>query len=157
MNIALLVGAVVVAGVAFVAWQRRSEGTAGDPQVSITSAVVSEGSDLAAGYITIRNDGGRDDLIGATSNVGQVSVHSTAEQNGSIVMSDAPDVPIPARSTTKLQPGGIHLMFQDLHQTLQPGQTVDLTLTFRRSGPMPVRASVKTYTEIAASLEGTSP
>jgi copper(I)-binding protein len=38
---------------------------------------------------------------------------------------------LPAGKAVQLQPGGYHLMLQDLKAPLQPGTSIPVTLTFR--------------------------
>ncbi len=47
-------------------------------------------------------------------------------------------LPIPAGATVVLEPGGLHLMFMDLHRPLVEGDTVTITLTFERAGTIDV-------------------
>ena len=118
------------------------------------SAVVSEGDDVAAGYLTIRNTGGPDTLVGVTTDVGDATLHRTVERGGSETMDVAGSVPIGGGATVRLAPGGTHVMVEPLRRPLMPGDQVTLTLQFRRSSPLTVTASVASYSAIASSLDG---
>ena len=50
---------------------------------------------------------------------------------------------IPGFGAVELAPGGIHLMLVGLTQTLQEGDSVDLTLRFQKSGPLTVSLPVR--------------
>ena len=155
--IALALGVVVVGviGIGLV----RSRTTEGDglPRLQITSAVVSEGSDEAAGYLVIDNQGGADQLIATDADVaGRVTVHRTVAAGGAETMEEQPSVRVP-KGVTRLAPGETHLMLEQLHDPLVPGATVTLTLSFSRSGPLTVSATVQSYSDIAASLERSAP
>jgi hypothetical protein len=148
----------LVAGVALALVAMRAvRGQPGGPaKLSVTSAVVSEGEDVAAGYLTIENKGGSDRLAGVTSDAGTVAIHRTTNRNGTDVMEPSAAVPIGAGATVRLAPGGTHLMIEPLRQPLRPGEEITLTLRFAHSDPVTVRASVASYSEIASSLEGSS-
>ena len=62
---------------------------------------------------------------------------------GMMTMVEVASVDIPAGGTVEFKPGGYHLMFMDLVGTLTPGQTIDLTLTFAKAGPITVKADVR--------------
>jgi copper(I)-binding protein len=52
-------------------------------------------------------------------------------------------VEIPADSTVKLEPGGLHVMLLDLKKDLVVGDTVEVTLTFSAAGEKTLTAEVK--------------
>ena len=49
---------------------------------------------------------------------------------------------IPANGEVSLAPKGYHLMFTDLKQPLEKGETVKATLTFEHAGSIPVEFQV---------------
>ena len=155
VGVALL---VVAAALAF-ALARDPESSSAPPQLTISSAVVSEGSEVASGYLTIENAGGADELVAVE--VGpQVAtgarVHRSEERDGTVVMVPS-DLTVAGQATTQLRPGADHLMLEGLQRPLAPGDEIELTLRFRRAGPVVVRASVQSYAEIARSLEEAAP
>jgi len=155
--IALALGVVVVGVLAIGLVRSRTTEGDGLPRLHVTSAVVTEGTDEAAGYLTIQNDGGADQLIAADAGgAGQVTVHRTVAAGGVERMEPQAGVRVP-KGVTRLEPGGGHLMLEQLRDPLVPGATVTLTLSFSRSGPVVVRATVQSYSEIAASLERSAP
>jgi len=76
---AVLLGVVVVAALSFGVVRNRAAGTGdGLPVLRLEAAVVSEGTEEAAGYVTIVNDGGADQLVAVDSDAGRVSIHRSA-------------------------------------------------------------------------------
>jgi hypothetical protein len=49
---------------------------------------------------------------------------------------------IPAGATVELQPGGYHLMFMGLNQSLVEGEMIDVTLEFRNAGAVAIPFSI---------------
>ncbi|HEY5629516.1 MAG TPA: copper chaperone PCu(A)C, partial [Candidatus Limnocylindrales bacterium] len=62
---------------------------------------------------------------------------------GMMTMVEVDKVDIPAGGTVEFKPGGYHIMFMDLTDTLAADQTIDLTLTFANAGPITVKAEVR--------------
>ena len=50
---------------------------------------------------------------------------------------------IPARGAVELKPGGLHLMLIGLKQQLKPGDKIEVTLSFEKSGDKTVQAEVR--------------
>jgi copper(I)-binding protein len=101
-------------------------------------------------YATIANHGTvADKLIGATSPVAtRVELHESSEtkmpgmqmsmgnmpMSGSMMsMQPVASIPVPARGTATLAPGGYHLML-DLRHDIHAGETIPLRLHFARAG-----------------------
>jgi periplasmic copper chaperone A len=99
----------------------------------------------AGGYLTITGSAIDDALTGAASPVaGRVELHeTTADASGMAAMHPVHRLEIPAASTVTLAPGGYHLMLMDLTERLEPGTTVDITLTFEGAGEVTVQAEVR--------------
>ncbi len=94
---------------------------------------------VAGGYLAITNDGADDDrLVAVTAPIGErVEIHEMAEEDGVMVMREIEGgVPLPAGETTRLQPGGLHLMVLGLDQQLAEGETVEMVLTFEQAGDL---------------------
>ena len=108
--------------------------------IVVTNAYVREPAspDVAAAYFTISNTTDTDDmLIGVDSGAGKTTaLHNSAmaEMTGGLR--------IPAHSSVTLSPGNGHVMIQDLLGPLEPGQTVNLQLTFAHNIPLIVEAPV---------------
>jgi copper(I)-binding protein len=101
---------------------------------------------LSAGYLTISNDAAADALVGASAPdvTDRASVHETTTgDDGMTGMHHTPSVAIPAGGSLVLQPGGVHVMLEDLKQDLVAGDTVRLQLTFEHAGVLEVDAQVR--------------
>ena len=151
---AVLLGVVVVGALSFGVVRNRAAGTGdGLPVLHVEAAVVSEGTEEAAGYLTIVNDGGADQLVAVDSDAGRVAIHRSEDRGGLVVMVPDTSVAIAADATTELRPGATHLMLEELDRPLVPGDQVSLVLSFGRSGSVSVTASVASYSDIAQSVE----
>lgn len=100
----------------------------------------------AAGYVTIENASpGEDTLLAIHSPAaGMVHVHRQVPDGGMVRMEPVERLPIPS-GTTRLEPGGLHLMLMTLTGPLSPGDSVDLTFRFGHAGERTVRVPVIAY------------
>lgn len=104
-----------------------------------------QGAKVAAGYLTIRNEGGEPDrLVGAHADfAGKTEIHLMNMVDGVMRMRPVNDgLPIPGNSAVILQPNGYHLMFIELTQPFAEGETVSGTLSFERAGEVAVSFQV---------------
>jgi copper(I)-binding protein len=101
------------------------------------------GQQSAAAYLTIRNSGGQDRLIGASTDIGAASLHSTSMDNGVMRMRPLADLAIPGGSAVELKPGGTHVMIMGVKQLLAAGSSFPLDLKFAKSGDIHVTVAVK--------------
>ena len=105
------------------------------------------GAPVGGGYLTITNTGAEDDtLLSASTPVAEsVSLHQTMMEGDISKMSDTSEgVTISADSTVVLEPGGLHLMFNDLKQRLVAEERVPVTLTFAKAGTIDIELVVGT-------------
>lgn len=116
----------------------------------VTDAVASPfvtGS--AAAYLTIRNSGPADRLLGAsTPVVAAAEIHATS---GSTMQATG-GIDIPSGSTVELEPGADHVMLTGILQTVEIGRPFELTLRFERHPPVKVSVTVVSYDELARRL-----
>ena len=86
----------------------------------------------AAVYFTVHNDGQRDSFIRAASVAGAQSaaIHRTTVSNGETTMQEEIQVPVPAGGELKFEPGGLHVMANDLDESLAAGGSTEVTITF---------------------------
>jgi len=103
------------------------------------------GAPTAAIYLTIRNRGdGADSLTDlATSVAEHASLHRSIEENGMTGMRPVERLEIPAHGEVRLEPGGYHIMLERLSGELGEGDSVTLTLSFRRAGAMEIGVPVR--------------
>ncbi|WP_030857187.1 copper chaperone PCu(A)C [Streptomyces sp. NRRL S-37] len=119
----------------------------GPAELSVGSAYMPQPvSDMAAGFLTITNDGdSADRLTSVSSDVAdQVTVHETVDG----AMQEVEALDIPAHGSLVLESGGNHLMFERLKRKPKQGQKVSVELRFAESDPVTVEIPVKpaTYT-----------
>ena len=98
----------------------------------------------AAAYVKIRNDGTQDETLLAVSTPmsGMAEVHTMSIKDGVMRMGPAGPVEIPAGGKVLLAPGGLHIMMMKLKKALIKGKTVEITLSFKRSGKIKVTAPI---------------
>jgi hypothetical protein len=70
----------------------------------------------------------------ASPMAGVVEIHEMAMDGNVMKMRAVPALELPAGKAVELKPGGYHVMLMELRQTLQPGQTVPLTLVVEAPG-----------------------
>lgn len=135
-----LAGAIV-----FAAGMAPAE-TAGSIKVeNAWSRTVPDGSEVAVGYVTIRNEGDEPDrLVSASAPfAGATEMHQTTMTDGVMRMRPVSEgVPVPAKSTVTLEPGSYHLMFIRLTGPIKQGDALPLKLTFERAGSVDVTVQV---------------
>ncbi|MEU1460739.1 copper chaperone PCu(A)C [Streptomyces sp. NPDC005727] len=101
-------------------------------------------ADMAAGFMTITNQGGAKDALTSVSSdvAGRVTMHSTVGG----AMREKTSFSIPAHGRLVFRSGANHLMFEELKRTPKQGQHLTLKLTFAESGPLTVEMPVKSAT-----------
>lgn len=107
------------------------------PRLSIENARVVFSpamKDEASVYLMIRNDGGKDILTGARTNIPGVSAEIHVMRGDLMVISNA--LPIPPKNVFELGPMGAHIMLAHLPGDVKEGSTFILTLAFKKSGEM---------------------
>ncbi|MFF3502085.1 copper chaperone PCu(A)C [Streptomyces sp. NPDC003247] len=136
---AVLAGSLVLAGCG-------SDASAAELSVSGAYMPQPVSDSMAAGFLTITNEGGTTDELTAVSSdiAGSVTVHETVDG----AMEEADSLDVPAHGRLVLSSGGNHLMFEKLTRKPSQGEKVTVELHFAESGTveveMPVEAS--TYT-----------
>ncbi|WP_309062708.1 copper chaperone PCu(A)C [Streptomyces sp.] len=153
-----VVPSLVVAGALALAGCGGSDGSGsggGTADLSVGSAYMPQPvSDMAAGFLTITNEGDAADRLTSVSSdvAGQVTVHETVDG----AMQEVDGLDIPAHGSLVLESGGNHLMFEQLKRKPKQGQKVSVELRFDRSDPVTVEIPVKpaTYTPKAGHRTG---
>ncbi|MFD6417792.1 copper chaperone PCu(A)C [Streptomyces sp. NPDC060194] len=132
---AVLAGTLVLAGCG-----------AGDPELSVGDAFVPAPptADMAAGFLTVTNDGGSaDTLTEVTSDAADsVEIHETVGQT----MRQVDSLDVPAGGTLDLDRGGNHLMLIGLDGKPAEGQKITVELHFSKSGTITAELPVKAAT-----------
>lgn len=96
---------------------------------------------VASVYMTVRNGGGKDELIAAHAAVTNALVELHDVQNNR--MAKVERIAVPARGELKLRPGSWHLMVFNLPRAMKEGDDLVLTLRFERSGEQQVRMKLE--------------
>lgn len=105
------------------------------------------GQPVGGGFVTIRNAGGADRLVSASSSIAEaVELHEMAMEGEVMKMRKLEKgIEVPAGETVELKPGGLHMMFMQVKTPFKEGDTVAVTLTFEKAGnveiTLPVRAA----------------
>lgn len=109
-----------------------------------TSAMM---QDAGAVYVTITGGDTADRLIKAeapTDIAAKTEIHETTmSDEGTMMMGQVPEIPIPAGTTVPLEPGGYHIMLMKLAEPLETGQKFDVVLTFETAGDLTVPVEVR--------------
>tara|TARA_R110002126_G_scaffold291753_1_gene456856 strand:+ start:5333 stop:5794 length:462 start_codon:yes stop_codon:yes gene_type:complete len=95
-----------------------------------------------AAYATIES--ALDDrLLGVTSPAaGHVMIHAIEKDGDVSRMKPVGALAIPAGKRVTLAPGSMHMMLMGLHDKLDEGATIPMTLSFEKSGEITVEVSV---------------
>ncbi|MFD7864065.1 copper chaperone PCu(A)C [Streptomyces sp. NPDC057682] len=119
--------------------------TDGTPDLKVVGAFMPQPvSDMAAGFLVVRNSGGAADrLTSVTSPLSdEVTIHETKNQ----VMRMVTSFDVPAGGELDLERGGNHIMFAKLKEQPKQGDTVPVELHFEKAGPLKVDLPVKETT-----------
>lgn len=106
---------------------------------------------ITAAYLSIHNRGPATALISASTPAAKVAeIHVMTTDGKMMRMKKINRLPIPARGSATLQPGGNHLMLIGLKRDLAPGDSLALTLTFANDHTQTVWAHVVSNQQINA-------
>lgn len=98
-----------------------------------------QGQAGGGGFLKITGGSQPDRLLSASASVSKMVELHTMEMDGSIMrMRPVPGVDIPAGQVVEFKPGGLHVMFVGLNQTLKTGQSIPLVLRFEKAGELKV-------------------
>ena len=104
------------------------------------------GVTIAAGYLTITNEGDEDDRLlgGEAAFAEDVEMHETSVVDDVARMREKEEgILVEAGQSVVLELGGTHLMFTGLVAPLVDGERLDATLRFERAGDVPVVFAVE--------------
>lgn len=132
------------------------------PALSVNTELVGAANDPTGVYFVIRNAGGSDTLLGASSPVANSAVlqiidpatatttPESTTRGGTYMTVDRIDVP--GFADLRFVPGGNQVLLRGLTAPLTVGQTIPVTLRFERAGDRTVAAEVQPYPVIADRL-----
>ena len=103
------------------------------------------GAKVAGAFMTIKNVGtDADRLVSASSPIaGLVEIHEMAMDGGMMKMRAIKGIDLKPGATVELQPGGYHVMLEDLKQPLKQGEQIPVTLTFEKAGVLEIKINVE--------------
>jgi len=117
---------------------------------SSSSAMSSSGMAMTnaintAAFMVIHNCTGQaESIVKVTSNLdGMTSLMNFEIKDGKSAMATISQIDIPAGKKVELKSGSYHVMFMNLKKDLKPGDTVQVTLTFKNAGDIIVTPTVK--------------
>ncbi len=103
------------------------------------------GQSGGGGFLKITGGATADKLVGVSTPIAKMSELHTMEMDGNVMRMHPIDaIEVPAGATVELKPGGRHLMFMGLTQTLKSGARFPLTLRFEKAGDVKVDVQVAT-------------
>jgi periplasmic copper chaperone A len=113
------------------------------------------GQSGGGGFLKITGGLTADRLVGATAPISKTVELHTMEMDGNVMrMREVPGIDIPAGKTVELKPGGLHVMFIGLTQTLKAGANFPLTLRFEKAGEVKVTVQVAQQAPGGAAAPG---
>jgi copper(I)-binding protein len=62
---------------------------------------------------------------------------------GMMTMREVPSMSVPAGETVELVPGGLHIMLLDVQRVIEPGESIEVTLTFESGEEIVTTAEVR--------------
>jgi copper(I)-binding protein len=103
------------------------------------------------GFLKITGGSTPDKLLSVSAGVAkEVELH-TMEMDGNVMrMRQIPSIDIPAGQVVELKPGGKHVMFVGLTQTLKNGAHFPVTLRFEKAGEVKVEMQVMSAAAVGA-------
>ena len=114
----------------------QADAAPGTPEgISVTNARLMlpavEGNPGAV-YFDVANDSTSNRMIRAVSvaGAGSAVLHQMGTWNRQPSMDEIFQIDVPANGELKFEPGGLHVMANDLADTVTAGSTADVTLTF---------------------------
>jgi copper(I)-binding protein len=105
---------------------------------------MAQGGVTSAAYMTIVNRGAADQLLSVSTDVAEAAeLHNVTTENNVAKMRPVQTLEVPANGRVEFRPGSYHVMLVGVKETLQPGDTVPLTLMFQHAGQIDVTAQVR--------------
>ena len=123
-------------------WAASAQGGAPKVEAAWARPTVA-GQSGGGGFLKITGGSTPDRLLGASASISKVVELHTMEMDGNVMrMRPIDAVAVPAGQTVELKPGGMHIMFMGLKETLKSGASFPLTLRFEKAGEVKVMVQV---------------
>ena len=116
-----------------------------------------KGAKVAGGFMVIKNSGGESDrLIGGTfEKSGRVEIHEMKMEGDVMKMRELEGgLEIEPGQSVTLKPGSYHVMFMELSEPLEKGQSIAGTLSFAKAGDIAVTYKVEAMGKKSAMKHG---
>ncbi|WP_233124673.1 copper chaperone PCu(A)C [Agrobacterium vaccinii] len=104
------------------------------------------GAKVAAGYLTVVNNGSSDDRLVAIEStvIPKIEMHTSTVTDGVARMTEMDGgMVLPAGKSVALGDAGTHAMFTDLTKQLKQGEKIEAVLVFEKAGRVPVVFNVE--------------
>ncbi len=134
----------LILAAAFAATSALSAAAAGLMAMEPFAFETAASAKVGGAYISIMSHGDADRLVEAKSPVAKrVEIH-THIKDGDVMKMRKVDGPLPVTADAPLNmaPGGVHVMLMGLHNPLDAGATIPVTLVFEKAGEMTVDVPV---------------
>lgn len=116
-----------------------------------------QGMNSAVYFVIENHNAEADELIGAASDAAEaVEVHESRMEGDVMTMNRAESVVLEPSVKVTFEPGGYHVMLIGLRQDLKAGDEIEVTLQFRDSPDITIKAPVREAAGMQ-SMEGHSP
>ena len=90
----------------------------------------------------------------STPDADSSDLHEMRTEGKMMKMMPLKSLPVPAKGSVELKPGGFHIMCNDLKKTLKPGDTISLVLKLDDGKTIPVTATVRALEDSSAPASG---
>ena len=127
-------------------------GGSGTPDVVVRDAAIgATRGDLAALYAVLENRGDGDDAVVAATCTcaARVTLHGSDGEEGFSMMVRTEQLDVPAGATTRLDPGGSHLMLDGMGEPLVEGDRVQVEIELERGAPISLEVPVVAPQELS--------
>lgn len=116
-----------------------------------------QGMNSAVYFVIENHNAEADELIGVASEAAEaVEVHESRMEGDVMTMNRVEIVTLEPSAKVTFEPGGYHIMLIGLKQDLQPGGEIEVTLLFRDSPDILVKAKIRDASG-TQGMEGHSP
>ena len=105
---------------------------------------ATEGTNSAVYFVIQNHNADADELIGAASDLANaVEVHESKMDGDVMMMQQVDSVNLEPSTKVEFMPGGLHVMFIGIKQDFNAGDEIEVTLQFKNSPDLTIKAMVK--------------
>lgn len=116
--------------------------------ISVSEPWARAGKPNSAGFMKLQNSSSQDRRVisAQTNSAKKTELHDHLREGDVFKMRQVRDIIVPAKGEVELMPGGKHVMFFDLDESVQEGQSMDLVLTLDNGEIVACSLPVKSMT-----------